>query len=237
MPGAFLFSPLNIGLNGYWHLEEASGSRADSSQLGLTLTDNNSTLNAAGKILNAANFVRASNQYLTRPNETNLVFSGDQTIVAWVNLTSKQSNEVFIGKGSGALLGATSEYVLKYTSGADRFNFSARFGTSPQAVANTFGSPTLGVWYFLCAIVDSANVTVKISVNNGAFDTAVSTSTRVTGSLQVMLGSGMNSTGTEVTTSAVDGLIDAVGMWRRQLTAYEISRLYAGGLGRQIPNL
>ena len=61
--GSSPISTLRNGLIGYWDFDETSGNRAAAFQAGsLTMTDNNTVGNAAGKLGNAASFVRANSE-------------------------------------------------------------------------------------------------------------------------------------------------------------------------------
>jgi hypothetical protein len=98
-----------------------------------------------------------------------------------------------------------------------------------SAVANTFGAPSTGVWYFLVGFVDLDNDIIGISVNDGTVDTAAYTASSVfdgTAPFEIgRLGSSDN---------IFDGDIDAVGLWSRRLSTGEITALYNGGTGLEL---
>lgn len=245
---SFLYSPLNVGLVSFWNLDEASGTRVDTGPYTLSLTDNNSTANQSSinaQMNKAAAFVRASNQYLSISN-TKLSFTAAVTICAWVNLASQAAGATYGIAGRQTTTNATSlEYGLQYVQSANRFSWKARVtGTLASVTANTFGAPSTSTWYFVVGIFDgsisSGVAAMKMSVNAGTFDTANTNASPVLnnpGTAPFLIGSEVNGTGTEVASFALDGAIDAVGVWNRVLTSDEISRLYANGNGRQQPNL
>ena len=78
-------SGLLTNLQAWYTLDEASGTRADSSGNGNSLTDVNTVTQAAGKLTNAAQFTRANSERLTIADNTSLSMGDiDFTLCAWV---------------------------------------------------------------------------------------------------------------------------------------------------------
>lgn len=239
MMQAFQYSSLNIGLEGCWNLDETSGTRADSSRNGYTLTDNNSTASVAAanpQLGNAANFVKASNTYLSRAAATvaNLTQTAGFSLTCWVNLTSNAAQAAIVTKGTIGSTG-TSNYSLAYIQSTNKFRITARVTTAAQVSANF--TPSLATWYFI-AVTCTAPGTLAISVNNGT-----PTTTAVGGALansvtnDFVIGASTDASNVEVVATALDAAVDDVCFYSKILTTEEISRKYANGHGRQQPNL
>lgn len=227
LPNAGASTLLN-GLAGYWKLDETGGTRADSSGAGNTLTDNNTTLSAAGKVGNAASFVALSLQSLSIANNATLQMGDiDFTISVWVWLDSKTIDRTLISKGtSSASVGA--EFWMDYKQVTDRFRFvigDAAGVAYTLADSSALGSPALSTWYHVIGWHDSAADTVNLQINGGT-PTSTATSGRVvpstTGALR--LGSLMGAL-------YMDGRLDEAGIYKRVLTASERAALYNGGSG------
>lgn len=77
----------------YWELDEASGTRFDSSPNANHLTDNNTVGQITTAIGDAADFERSNNEYLSRASAdlTGLKFTGDHTLMFWTTLESLSS--------------------------------------------------------------------------------------------------------------------------------------------------
>ena len=226
-------SSLLTNLAGYWPLDEASGNALDSLSLN-DLADNNTVGAAAGKVNGARSFAAASLQYFSHAsNSTFQTGDVDFTLTAWVKLSSKPGTMEIVGKRGG---GAGSlEYYLRYDGVGDRFNFEVSpNGSTPvtNVVANTLGSPVVGVWYFVACWHDSVNNQLGISVNAGAADTTSFSSGVFAGTSAFKIGA----TADSGTNEYWDGLIDEVGFWKnRVLSASDLSTLYNGDAGLAYP--
>lgn len=225
-------SSLNTGLTSLWRMEDAAGANAADAVGSNTMTQVNSPGSATGKIGLARTLVRASTQYFTRASNSGLQCgNNNRTWSFWVNLTDKSNTYEIVTKGDAATL-AGSEYELFYSSGSDRF--AANFyplggGANVMVTANTFGSPTAGVWYLVTAYHDATNDLIGISVNAGAFNTTAFTlGTNVTAAAFVI---GAVAAGVV----PMNGIIDQSALWSRVLTAAEVTALYNGGAGAPWP--
>jgi hypothetical protein len=222
---------LNDGLTAFWKLEEVSGTRVDS--FGTNhLSDFNTVTQAVGKIGNAAQFTKANGEYLFIADNSD-VSTGDIdfTIAVWVYLDSKPVNQMDIITKRGASVGVT-EYILRYEGSAiDRFTFWIGGPTFISVTANNFGVPSLSTWYFIVAWHDAAANTINIRVNNGTAD-SVTTGGQVVPdtSSELRIGSDQSGLG-----DYWDGRIDAVGFWKRVLTADEQTDLYNNNNGLEAP--
>jgi hypothetical protein len=209
----------------YWELEESSGTRHDSHGTN-HLTDNNTVTSARGKVGIAAQFARASSQSLTIDDNASLsVGDIDYTVAAWAYMTSTPTAHTKVagkGTGSGSLV-----WGLQWRAGG-HFRFEACQATGlacANVVADSFGTTSLGTWYFIVAWHDATANTLNIQVNNGNVD-----------SLSYLSGGyddtgPFNIGGDSAFGEFWDGLIDQVGFWKRVLTSSERTQLYNNGNG------
>lgn len=219
---------LDVGLVGYWKMDETSGTRTD--QTGNNdLTDNNTVTGATGKINGAGQFTRANSEYLSAT-----VTAGDPiqvgelsfTWAGWVYIDSSHLGVIASQYGN---TDALRVWQLYYDNGADRFTFvlANGSGTNSTVVANNFGGITLATWYYIVAWRDVAG-SINIQVNNGTADTTATTTVPLPITQPFYLGAnGSGGAGS----NAFDGRIDEVGFWKRLLTAAEKTSLYNGGSG------
>jgi hypothetical protein len=216
------------GLVAYYPLENLN----DVSGNGLTLTNNNAVTFTAGKVVNAANFVAASHQWLSHADDA-LFRMGDIdfTIAAWVNLASKGANT---GQIAGKRFTGNLEYYLRWNVSSDRFNLEVSpDGANPSHIeATTFGSPSLSTWYFVVAFHDSVNNLLGISVNNGTVDTTPYSTGVFAGTALFGIGCW---TDFPNTSEFWDGLIDEVAIYKRLLAPSEQTALYNNGFGKTLP--
>jgi hypothetical protein len=216
---------LTDSLISYWELEAASGTRVDAvTATGNDLTDNNTVGQAAGIVGNAAVFVTANQEYLSRASNASLQTGDiDFSFVSWVKLQTG-NNQHFAGKNGLT----TGEYDFYYSSGDSRFGFNifdSGYGVPGNVLANTFGAPSGDVWYFVFCAHDSVNNKVMISVNAGTIDESATTGTITAANDAFEMGARTASSDYNSSHS------DQVGFWKRVLTPAEVTQLYNGGAG------
>jgi hypothetical protein len=220
-------SPLLTDLVAYWKLDETSGTRFDSVGTN-NLSDNNTVGSGIGKVGNAASFVAANNEYLSRPMVPGLQLFGDLSVSCWVKLDASAPVNDFYGLVSSDTNPSDRGFRLEW----DRPGGKPRlivFDDTGSVFAIALWSTALNAdtWYHVIAWYDSTAGTVNITVNNGP---PVSVN-----------GSGVVETA--ATTFYVGyrnsipmwGLIDEVGIWKRILTAAERTQLYNGGAAITYP--
>jgi len=228
----YINDSLLTGLVSYWKLNEASGTRVDSVGSN-NLTDNNTVTRVLGKQSGAANFTSANSEYLSIASNDSLNVGGTSfTFVYWVNLKDKAaSNYAFVSKYDQSLTNQLS-YYTDFIQSTDRFRFViSPDGTSASQVAvaaNTFGSPTIGVWYFIICEYNVATDIMSISVNNGTADTQ-SVADTFSGTSPFEIGKAGN------LNRYPNAYVDEVGFWKRILTTEEKARLYNAGNGITYP--
>lgn len=224
-----LTESLVTGCRAFWTLDEASGTRADETGNGHTLTDNNTVTSATGKVGNAASFAAANSERLTEAHTASLQF-GDQswTVSAWVKLATKTAIRPIYTRDNN--VAGEREFVLNYDNGADRFLIYV-FKTvgNDQLNADVLGSPSLATWYHILTWRDNVRSTLNIRVNLGTPNSMASTGAGASATLTTEIG------GWAGNAAYMDGQIDAVGFWARTLTEAEMVTLYAAGRGSQFP--
>jgi len=177
----------------------------------------------------AALFVSANNEYLSIADNASLSMgSGVRcTFTAAVYLNNTTQDHTIFGKYNSNTNNV--EYRLFFNAGAtQRFRFDVSNDGSAIAFvrANTFGAPSINTWYFITCQYDGTNI--KISVNNGAFDTTAFSADIFNGTAAFSIGSLPAHT---PFSGDADARIQLVGVWKRVLTATEISQLYNNGKG------
>jgi len=216
-------SPLHDSLISFWNLDEASGTRNDS--VGTNhLTDNNTVTQAVGKIAEAAQFTRANSESLSIASNATLVTGDiDFTFAAWVYQDSSP------GAGSTYYIASKApEWILLVENVGSRLDFY--INDTLRVRADAFGAPPTATWYFVVVWHDATANTINIQVNNGTVNSqATGATVPPTSTNPFYLGQyGSGAT-------FWDGRIDAVGFWKRVLTAAERTSLYNSGNGQQYP--
>jgi len=222
---------LTDNLVSYWKLDESSGDASDSVGSN-TLTNNNSTAFATGKINNGADFESGSSNYLSSASAS-FDISDALTISGWINPESTP--------GSGTWRGIVSKYTSSFGLNSYLFWYYNNGGT-PQINASISGDGstlkttsynvtlTTGTWYHVAMVyIPSVSITlylngVQVAINT----TSIPASIDVNTGIDLLVGTGE-------ATNYFDGMIDEVGIWSRALTADEVTSLYNGGSGIQYP--
>lgn len=215
----------------YWSLNEASGSRADSHGT-QTLTDVNTVTSGTGKIGNAANFERDDSEYLSHADSADLSLGSDTAfyIACWINLETAVGAGIIVNKG--VVTGAGDEYLLWIGDLGGGLSprlelYVGNGSSSANALATTFGAPSLGTWYFVEAWHNPATNQIGVAVNGVENTASWSGGTQDTANAFAVgskSGGGAN---------YFDGLIDELGFWKgRVLDAGERADLYNSGNGR-----
>ena len=215
----------------YWKLDENGGMRFDS--VGANhLTDNNTVTQAAGRTGAAAQFTAANLEWLSSDSGALSMGDVDCTFAAWVYLDSKSGHRTILGKYAANGGDADSEYLLRYISTTDRFQIGVvgSNGVFVPLHADAFGSPATGTWHFVVAWHDSIANTINIQINNGT----VNSLTHSLGVQSKAAGFALGRPG-QFHGQYMDGRLDAVGVWKRVLTAGERTTLYNAGAGREYP--
>lgn len=229
-----LSSNLHSDLVAYYNFEEATGTRVDATGRGNDLTDNNTVTRAAGIIRNAASFIIANSEYLSRASSADHNMGDiDFTIALWVLLNSVSvGNEILSKWDTG---GNQRSYVIAFDVANSVLicNISSA-GAAPAAnlAASSFGLPPIDQWNFMVVWYNKTTDLLNIQINNGVIDSATKTGGAFASTAPFQIGA-VNLGG--VPSNFLGGRIDAVGLWKRELTATERAELYNNGAGRQYP--
>jgi len=216
---------LKTALISFYNLDETSGNRADAHN-GNTLTDYNTCLYGVGKKGYAAYMVSAQFELLYHVDSADFSF-GDESwsITGWIYLGVNNTIQGLITKGVTSA--DTAEYGL-YMNPSHLVFLMGKGGTTGLVylIASTFGPLSTSIWYFVHFGYDAVSNKMRISVNNGAHDEVAHTWGCRDGAGNFCLGRFDDG-------YYADIYIDLVGLWRRHLTAPELTWLYNGGAGRQ----
>jgi len=216
-----LSNPLSTGLVGQWKCNEASGALLDSSGNGLDLTAVNSPGAGTGVISGCRTFVKASNQYFTRNDETKLRRDKDFTISFWWKYPGSEFAHLICKRSGGSV-----EFLI-YQALAGNLNW---FGPWGDVSYVTISSPSVGTWYNIITTWNNTTKVVTSIVNNGTPNVLSPRSTAITGTTaKFQIGNSNDGTG-----DAADASLDIIQMWDRILTAGEITAVYNGGAGVEL---
>jgi hypothetical protein len=204
----------------FWPLDEVSGRRADVHGTN-ALTDNNSVASATGKVGLAADFEGDNSESLSVADNTSLSMgvSQDFAIALWVYRESSSGFQVLLSKSETDI-----EYAI-FDTGVFSLEVYGSAGFGDVGTLTSTIPLSLNTWYFLVVWHDAAANTLNLSVNGSAPES-------IGHSAGVYDGAGTFRLGSYVYGSHFDGLLDQVGIWKRLLTADEITWLYNSGAGR-----
>lgn len=224
--------PVIDNLVAYWELNEASGAAIDAHNDN-DLTQNGTIGSSAGVVGNARDFESANAEFFNIVDNADLSMGNIAfSLAGWAKLTDKSSARVFISKTNGTNL----EYEIRYNDGLDRLRFTvssaSNFTNVTSISADTLGSPATGTWYFIVARHDPVANTIDISVNGGAIDSGAYTFGTYDSSADLFLG--RENTGSNL---YLNGSLDEWGIWKRKLSASDISFLYNSGNGRSYADI
>ena len=191
-------------------MDETSGTRYDSHNNN-DLTDNNTVGYVSGVKGNAAYCVGANNEYLSIADNADISITGDFTISFWFNANTSITGLLFYKRGGegnreyySALNGITQWWVRLYPS-------SAYFENLNSATLST------GQWYYAVTYVNTTNDTfvtrINDSINNSIY-------------YQYGIYDGTNPLWICDYWGGFTGYIDEFAIYKRVLTADEITWLY-----------
>lgn len=216
-------SALWSGMVAYWSLGEASGNRADS-RGSSTLTDTNTVGSVAGKVGNAASFVKASSQRLTIADNAALsVGDIDFYMSCWVypTLDDASSQQTIAGKGGGA---NNRAWFLYIDWSVDQVKFRVFNSSDASTSVTATGTVAINTWYFIEAWHNAASDQIVVAVNGTTTTATHTTGCRdETGAFQI----GATNNGNHF-----NGYIDEFLFAKYIPTTFERSWLYNSGAGR-----
>ena len=212
----------------YWSLDEASGNAIDAAT-GNDLTETVGTIaSTTGRVSTARDFEATETEYFAIADNADLSTGDiDFTIAAWVQLESKPATEMDI-VSKFETSGNQREYRMRYFNTTDRLTWTVDSNGATPVTVSWGSAPSTATWYFVVAWHDSVNNVIGISVNDGTPVTSAHTVGVLNGTSPFHIGA----LGRAAATFYWDGLIDEVGLWKKVLTAAEITWLYNAGNGR-----
>lgn len=213
---------LSDSLVGYFAGEDATDSTSNT-----TLTNNNSVTFTAGRVANASTFASASSQSLSAADNASLSMGDiDFTIACWALLnTSAATTQGLVSKWNDPA--SDREWFLGAFSSRFQFGVSNNGTAETFIAANALGAPSTGTWYFIVAWHDSVANTISICVNDGTVNSTAYTVGGRDGTATFRIGAYRNTA-----FGFLNGQVDEAGIWKRVLSAAEITDLYNGGAGR-----
>lgn len=226
-------STLKTGLVSFWEMETTSW--LDATASGNDLTGSGSPTTTTGLVGNAASLVSASSQFLSRTSNAGLQTGGqDWSIMCWFKGMTFVDLAEILSKYAGF---GNREFALSvhFTSG-NRFQITIvtnSGGTTSSLVADAYGNLSTGTWYFVVVRYTNSTNTVTITVGDGA-GTALATNSLVvtnppiaSSTAKFCVGANDNAAGN----GFVNGAVDQVGLWKKVLSAGEMTQLYNAGAG------
>ncbi|MEK7184212.1 MAG: LamG domain-containing protein, partial [Patescibacteria group bacterium] len=207
----------NIGL---WHLNESSGTIADSSGNGNTGTLSGASYGASGRFNTALDF-DGVDDFVSVPDSQTLDITGKLTLSAWVYADT--TPELF----DSPIIKTTDNdawldgYGMYFEGGLIKF-WVDRYDTNVATA-----SFSTGVWHHVVGTYDGANVRIYVDGVAGSVDPYAGAVT--TNNTAMFIGAGADASGAGY---FWDGKVDEVALFRRSLSATEVSDLYKRGAVR-----
>jgi hypothetical protein len=205
-------SPPALPFTAFWPLSntlDTVGNRA--------LTNNNGVTFTAGKIGNAAHFVKANTQTLSGPIDSGIQWGAGQNwcISLWIKRTALV-NEVF----SQGLDGTSTGWYLQFSGNNQVQFFQVQNGDFTFYVQTAVNVVNDNNWHHVLCWFDKTDNKLRLRLDNGAV--IVSATSRA----MIASGSGNMSLGT-----SFGGDIDAVGIGKFAPTTAQQDYLWNGGAG------
>ena len=206
-----LYSPI-----AFWHLEESSGNRVDSTNHGWTLLEGaSSVLNTTGKVGNAASFDGTTSKFL---KNSSISVGSTFSISCWVKLNSYNPSNARAIWGIGAPSSTTDPITLFIDTSTHFFGIYNSQGADIQTniVAN------LDTWYHLVSVFTPNDMKLYI---NGTLAGSTTYITPLDNSWTNFSLSNFYDGGPSPA-YPIDATIDEVGIWDLVLTSDQILNLY-----------
>jgi hypothetical protein len=223
----------------YWKFDESSGDAADSHGDN-DLTNAGSAAYATGKINNGIDLEASSHQYLVIGDsfQSGLDITGNLTIAAWIKLESlPTSGQYFIiaDKGrQGTIANVSYNLGIYNSSGTYKLNTQLSNGTTLNTL-NVPWTPSTGTWYHVALTYNVSTKDCKFYVNGAQQGTTQTGTLSSINNDNYDFHVGAVETATGLKDLYFDGIIDELGIWKRELALADIEDLYNNGDGLQYP--
>lgn len=209
---------LSNGLVGYWRMDDASGSPADSSGNASTLTNVNTVADGTGKFGIGADLESGNSEYYFVADNAFHSVTGSLTLSAWIRPESVGAGTYHIhAKWDG------SNESYRFYQSADELVLEIESGN--YVTTNTTNLVALN-WYHVAGVYNNLTQTAKIYVNG------IEQSTTATGTIPSSIGDDTSpfQIGAEDRNNTpknfYDGIIDEARIYNRALFSSEVQQLY-----------
>jgi len=212
---------LNQGLVAYWPNDEASGSHADATGNGHTLSNVGTLADTTGQITNCANYT--GHQQLTR-SDAAFVSAQSFSFSMWVSLGSTSLSGNF---GTWDPADGSFNWVFEENTDsghAGRWSFVVTGASTALYEAAASSTVTANTWHLVAGGYDSTNQVVWISLDGGTKATTAMTEAPETASIPINFDSMSASGGADQLQK-----LDDAGYWNRVLSAAELADLFNRG--------
>jgi hypothetical protein len=189
---------------------------------------------SGGKSGNAFN-LNGTTAYVSLPNDS-FNFTGNVTgnfsISCWINLNSVSGNQAIFSNLS-YLAGVSNGWFLLMRNNKLYFEFYQSNGTYDYLTSNT--NLSTSAWYHI-SVVRVFSQSTKIYIN-GALDISNSSTYNPSYASGIPIPSAIGAWKYDALTAIMylNGKIDEVNVWNRELTATEVTTLYNSGTGKFYP--
>lgn len=230
--GAFCFVTIPSLLSDLVFSLKWNGAAFENAVTGLEMVDHGSVVSGLPIVANSEEtgvFVTANSKYLSTPNTPALTMGDiDFMVAVRCNLTSVTTNQCLIGQYlSTGDQRAWAVIAGRATNNVFSFQVSSN-GTSGSFEVIDSGAISNNVNYFILAWHDASANTINIQVNNGNIYSKSWTG-------------GVFNSSADLTVGAIANPLYYAGgritadIWKRKLTALDISNLWGGGNGNKYP--
>ena len=213
--------PQLANIQGFWRLEETSGTRYDETDNNNDLTPNTTIGYGTGKIGNAVDLEASSSNRLVISDaaQTGLDITGNMSASVWIKGESISSSNTIFSKFK--LITNGYSYMLRLYNGKINGLLSGDGDNSTQITGGT--TLSTGTFYHIFFIYDGSKV--YLYLNNSSDATPVSYSSGIyNSSIDFSVGCYFSDAGTGV--GFFDGLVDELIIWNTALTEAERTRVY-----------
>lgn len=223
------------GLEVYFQEEEASGTRFDATRNNYDLATNNGFGTAAGKLGLCAD-IRGGGSYLFRASAPLVNFADEDFTLSChctIETATQTSNQGMVGKWDAT--GNQRAYFLRFSTVVQRwvFGVSSIGGAGGSTTVDSVAAPPInGTFQHVICIHDSVANQIVIRVDDSAQAVAAhSAGINVSSTAEFQIGR----VGVATPNFSLSKC-DEVGLWRRRLSAAEITSLHNGGAGLAFSN-
>lgn len=204
---------MSVNITSYYKLDESSGTVAIDELDTYNGSNIGATVNISG-ILNTAYFFENDESDYVNITGINLSEFSELSYSFWVNISS-YGDDGLIGQNDGEV----SAMAVLVDGGGMHFELDDDGSWGPDSVTTMGnGNITLNNWHHLVATWNGTTTNIYL---DGVFKVSGSFNGSLAGTTSIFLG--------QYRGNYMDGIMDEVGIWSRELLASEVSDLYNGG--------